>query len=490
MNKINALTLIAIALSLSLFLAFGCSKLSPKKGAGENHETEHHDDEKSGEENVVTLDRGQISAAGIKTETATIVNIGIELQLTGEIGFDETRTAHIVPRVSGTMRKVRVNLGDAVRAGEALAVIESSELGEAKSDYLEKKQGLDQARFDMERTRTIRDNAVKMIDFLNTHPSLPELGKMGALDLGQNRQALVASYSDLVFARAAYQREKELYGKKISSGEEYQEAENNFKKAEAVFTAARDEISYEVERAFQEKKRAVRSAELALGAAERNLHLLGLDQYAIHAIAERNGNHESLALYTVTAPFSGTIVEKHAAVGEQVGEDRDLFTIADIETVWVIASVYEKDIASIREGQSATVTVKARPGRQFDGTVKWIGDTIEQRSRTLKIRIEVHNGGQLLKPGMFARIALKVGSGKKALVVPSSSIQQSKGENIVFVALGQGKFEKREVRTGMRSSSGVEILSGLRDGDRVVTSGNFILKSELEKAGVGDPHGH
>ena len=438
----------------------------------------------------MTLDRRQISLAGIKFEAAALGHIDAELQLTGEVGFDENRTAHIVPRVSGTMRKVRKNLGDPVRAGEALAVIESAEFGEAKSDYLERKQGLDQARFDLERTRTIRDNAVKMIDFLNSHPALPDLEKMSSLDIGLNRQALVASYSELVFADAAYQREKELYKKKISSGGEYQDAENAFRKAEAEFAATIDEISFEVERAFQEKKRAVRSADLSLGAAERNLHLLGLDQSAILAIADRNGNHESLSLYTVTAPFSGTIVEKHATVGEQVGDDKELFTIADIETVWVIASVFEKDIASVRKGQSATVTVKAHPGRLFEGTVKWIGDAIEQRSRTLKIRVDVSNGEQLLKPGMFARIALMIGAGKKALVVPSSSIQQSKGENIVFVALGSGRFERREVLIGERASGVVEVLSGLRDGEEVVTRGNFVLKAELEKGGAGDPHGH
>lgn len=502
MKKINALALIALLVTSSFFFAQGCSKKAEKKGAGEaaqhageeageeHGEHEEHEEGEEGEEGVVTLDEKQVALAGITTTAAAVGNIDDELQLTGEVGFDENRTAHVVPRVSGTMRKVYKNLGDTVRAGEVLAVIESSELGEAKSDYLEKKQALDQARFDLARTQTVRDNSMKMIAALNAHPSLADMEKTRGLDLGQHRRSLVSAYSELVFAEAAYQREKGLYEKKISSGSDYQEAENALKKAEAEFAAAKDEISFEVKSALQEKKRNVRSAELSLAAADRNLHLLGIGQSAINSVAARNGNHESLALYTVTAPFGGTIVEKHATVGEQAGGDKELFTVSDIETVWVIASVYEKDISSVREGQGAAVTVKARPGRIFKGVVKWVGDTIEEESRTLKIRIQISNKERLLKPGMFVQVALKAGGLKKGLMIPSSSVQQSKGKDIVFVDEGSGKFEQREVQLGVRSPEAVEVLSGVREGEKVVSSGNFILKSELEKAGVGDPHGH
>lgn len=505
MKKFNVFVLIALVASLSFFMAAGCSKPAGDKGAaphageesGEEHgEHEEHGEEEEGgeheegEEGVVSLDEKQISLAGITTIAAAAGNIDVELQLTGEVGFDENRTAHVVPRVSGTIRKVNKNLGDTVRAGEVLAVIESSELGEAKSDYMVKKQALDQARFDLARTQTVRDNTMKMIAALNARPSLADMEKTRGLDLGQHRRSLVSAYSELVLAESSYQREKELYEKKISSGSDFQEAENALKKAEAEFASAKDEISFEVKRAQQENKRAVRSAGLSLAAAERNLHLLGLGQSAILAISGRNGNHESLALYTVTAPFGGVIIEKHATVGEQAGGDEELFTISDIDTVWVIASVYEKDIASVREGQGAAVTVKARPGRIFKGVVKWVGDTIEEESRTLKIRIQIANKERLLKPGMFAQASLKAGARKKALIIPSSSVQKTEGKDIVFMVAGPGKFERREVRIGVRASESVEVLSGVREGEKVVSSGNFVLKSELEKAGMGDSHGH
>ena len=128
--------------------------------------------------------------------------------------------------------------------------------------------------------------------------------------------------------------------------------------------------------------------------------------------------------------------------------------------------------------------------RSFAGKVAWIADIIDEGTRTLKIRVEMDNKDRLLKSGMFAKIALGVETKRNAITVPPSAIQTQNGESIVFVAEGGGRFERREVTLGTRAAFKQEILSGLQAGEKVVTSGSFILKSELEKAGFEAGHAH
>lgn len=460
--------------------------------AGEKGHEEHGAGHEEGEGGAseVTLTESQIKLAEIKTAPAARGEIHIELPLPGEVSLNQDRLAHIVPRVPGIVREVRKTLGARVRAGDVMAVVESSELGEAKAGYLEKKQQLDLARTDLDRARTVHDNTVKLLEFLKSSPPLESLKKMKHLDLGENRSALISTYSEVVFSRATYVREKDLFEKKISSGNEYLEAENAYKKAEAEFASARDRISFDIKRSLLETTRAQNIAAFSFRAAERQLHLLGLSDSDVKSLASGKETHEALTRYAIQAPFDGTVIEKHITQGEKVEDDADLYTLCNLETVWVICSVYEKDIARVKLGQAAGFSVKAYPDQSFTGKVTWIADTIDEETRTLKLRVEVDNKDRLLKPGMFAKVVLGVETKRNAITVPLSAIQRQKGEVIVFVAEGGGRFERREVSLGSRTASKVEIISGLQVGEKVVTSGSFILKSELEKAGFHAGHAH
>lgn len=167
-----------------------------------------------------------------------------------------------------------------------------------------------------------------------------------------------------------------------------------------------------------------------------------------------------------------------------------MYRIADLRTVWVIASVYEKDIARVGKGQAASVTTKAYPDRKFRGRVTWVADTVDERTRTLKVRIEVDNGDRKLKPGMFIRADVVFGGRDKILMIPATAVRRQGGETIVFIDEGGGRFERRDVALGVGSNGVVEVRSGLKPGERVVAAGSFTLKSELEKEGFGGGHGH
>lgn len=278
-------------------------------------------------------------------------------------------------------------------------------------------------------------------------------------ELADSVADFLAARERLALAQSRFAREETLYKKKISPEQEYLEV-----------------------------RQTLLEARIAQRTAEQKLRALGMSSEELQALTDRP--NETLTRYSLTAPFAGTIIEKHVTQGEQVSGENPLFRIAQLENIWVMASVYPKDIGSIAVGQPALVTVQAYPSQSFSGKVMLVAAVIDQQTRTLPVRIELDNPGRLLKAGMFARATVTVASTEGALVIPVSAVQRQKGEAIVFVDKGNGEYERREIAVGAKSSEAVEILSGLQEGERVVTRGAFTLKSELEKSGFEAGHGH
>jgi Cu(I)/Ag(I) efflux system membrane fusion protein len=154
-----------------------------------------------------------------------------------------------------------------------------------------------------------------------------------------------------------------------------------------------------------------------------------------------------------------------------------LYTVADLSTVWVIADVFEYEAVSIRLNQPATLTLAYLPGRAFHGRVSYILPQVDPATRTLKVRIEVANPGYALKPDMYGEVEFQTG-GARRLVVPQSAVLNSGDHQTVFVDGGNGYFEPRAVKIGEQMDGRIEILSGLKAGERIVISGNFLMDSE------------
>ncbi len=182
------------------------------------------------------------------------------------------------------------------------------------------------------------------------------------------------------------------------------------------------------------------------------------------------------------APIDGVIVERGATVGELVDKARDICTISDPMQLWAIAEVKERDIAAVKLGQDATFTVLAYPQEKFHGKVVLIGNQVESASRTLEVRIAVDNADARLKPGMFADVEIITTILENVLLIPDAALQTQGEEQIVFVALDGNKFEKRVVKLGEEQLGRVQILDGVKAGEKVVTTGSFILKSEMLKS--------
>ncbi len=186
------------------------------------------------------------------------------------------------------------------------------------------------------------------------------------------------------------------------------------------------------------------------------------------------------------APIDGAIIDRKVTVGELVSKDKEIYTISDPTDLWVIAEIKERDIGAVKVGQDATFSVLAFPGEIFRGQVVRIGNQVQPESRTLEVRLQVGNADGRLKPGMFADVEITTSLLQNVIVIPEAAFQSIKDAPIVFVALDGDKFEKRVVKLGLQRPDRAQILEGVKEGERVVTDGSFILKSEMLKGQLQD----
>ncbi len=218
------------------------------------------------------------------------------------------------------------------------------------------------------------------------------------------------------------------------------------------------------------------SATSLLDAAAGRLKQWGVPQREIERLESSGQVQQELE---VDSPVSGYITERNALPNLTVQPETRLYTIADLSTVWVLAQFFQNDLARIKLGHAAMLTVDTFPGRTFSGRVNFIYPQLDMETRTAKVRIVFPNPGLELKPGMFVNVSLKVPMGKQ-LVVPASAALQSGTRQIVFVDRGDGYLEPREVQLGGRAGDDFVVLKGLKEGEKVVTSANFLIDSESQ----------
>lgn len=221
-------------------------------------------------------------------------------------------------------------------------------------------------------------------------------------------------------------------------------------------------------------------------ASRRKLQLLNVSDNDIAHLEHTRKPNDYMTIY---AQFGGTVLEKQVMPGAFIMPGDKLYSLSDLSTVWLYADIYEKDFASISPGQAVAVTSGAYPGEVFNGQVTFISPVVDDTTRTVKVRIEMDNSAGRLKPNMLVNVNVQIPLGD-ALVVPESGILDSGSRKIVFVAQGEDTFVKREVVTGQYADGYAQILSGLQNGDTVVTAAAFLIDSQTKLGSFGSHAGH
>ncbi len=218
-----------------------------------------------------------------------------------------------------------------------------------------------------------------------------------------------------------------------------------------------------------------RSAKIILDSARERLQLFDVP---MHQIKELENNRKIKKQLHIHSPFEGRIMHIGARKGQYITPQKELYLIADLSRIWVHVDIFEDELSWLKVGDSAKMRVRAEPGRTYEGKVTFIHPVLNPKSRTVQVRLEFDNSDLSLKPGMFANVTLHTDSQPDAVVVPSEAIVRSGSREQVFVVRAPGKFEPREVTLGVSSGGLVQILSGIKAGEEVVTSSQFLIDSE------------
>ena len=340
----------------------------------------------------VELAADDLKKAQIRTSKVTTSATAAKLRVPGIVKPNEYQQVHVTSLVGGIVKQVPVILGDHVRRGQPLAVIFSSELAEAQTQYLAHLAELEADHKKLERTQT--------------------LVRLGA---------------------ASKQEEEEVA---------------------ATHAAHEAEVRSSLER----------------------LKLLGAGDQQIAAL-KRAGQIDSN--FAVPAPINGVVLSRTANLGLVVNTAQELFTVADLSTVWVIASVNERDFASVPVGTTASITAPTYAGRAWKGRVAYIQPQVDANTRTAQARIEVANPGEILRIDMYVDVEFTSES-KVGPVVPEAAVQSIGERQFVFLPVrdNEGSFAMRQVRLGPLSNGFYLVVEGLKPDDIVVTDGSFILKAE------------
>ncbi len=273
------------------------------------------------------------------------------------------------------------------------------------------------------------------------------LAILSSVELGEAKTEYLKARSLETITAQQLRREQDLYAKKITPMKDLLEARAQHDGALAEYQAAREKL-----------RLLISPADLST--------------------VQWSSNGQPLSEFPLVSPIAGTLVKRDLRVGGMVNRNEPApITVINLDRVWVVANIFEHDLAGLQIGDPTQVAVDAYPRRAFSGQVTFIADEVNRSTRAVLARVEVPNPDHLLKPGMFAHASIETGNIREVVVAPESAIYEVDGQMVVFVPSGGGGYSVRPVKVGSRGDQTVEILSGLKAGDRVVAKGGLALKS-------------
>jgi membrane fusion protein, heavy metal efflux system len=512
------------------------------KEAEGGKQTDEHGHEEGGEAGVVKFDENALKLAKLGIETVSETTLQSRLTVTGEVEANPTGTVTITPRVDGKITKLFVTVGDQVKPGQILAIVESEKLHEAQvahrlatkrmalaRDVLQRRRklaalgeygrpGVEQARVRLTETEGQTRAAQNEVNVAQAGVSQSE-GKIRAAQSG-----LKQAQAQQTVTQARVTRAENLFREELLARQDLEVAQADLQRAGTEIETARAEVS----QAEADKEQAVarlRAARAALDTTRKQQEVAGRALERAEAVyrggfntskevAEAESAYQQAQIEVegalddvqllggrpgdlheipVKAPIAGRVTERVMTMGQTLAAGERMMTLLNTETVWVQLNIFSKDLAAVRVGQTIVLSAESVPGVTFSGTISYISETLDESTRTARVRCAVRNARGRLKPGAFINgsvVTNKQGQ-ERGIVVPQDAVQELEGKQVVFVAEEhEGEFKTQPVEVGNTVGNRVEIRSGLKSGDRIVTKNAFTVKSQAMKAELGEGHAH
>lgn len=467
---------IFIAVSLIAANPFGHSTAT-KVGAVEEQQ------ELAQLESVVRLTPAQTAKARLQTTSAEVRALQDERRVPGRIGYNESRRLEVRMPVDGLVSQVLVTPGDAVKKGDRLAILSSVAVGLARDEIVKAEADCAIARRERDWAAEIATNLEALQATLKNHPQVEEIEReYQDRPLGNHRDKIVSAYSRYLFAEGTYRSSESLTG--ALPRNTIRERKSDKEVARANFLGICEQSRFE---AAQRRDLAQANLEHAerLVAVNRQKLRLHLGPFAELSTTPLDA---SLCEVVLQSSIDGFVEQRFVTDGVQFNASQNLFVLANVDTVWVSAQIYAREWADfdLRSVTNVTVDCPAVPDQRLPATPLFVSVGTSPQSHAVPVVAELDNAAGRFKPGMFAWVTIPFGAPRRALVVPEGAVMRHESQAFVFVAAGEGAYRKTDVSLGMATEHWIEVLSGVQEGDPVVSEGAFYLKSEWLLRGQDD----
>lgn len=429
-----------------------------------------------GPDGIVRLTPAKLKAAALHVCEATRREVQESRRVPGKIGYNASRRLEIKVPAAGVVTRVLVLPGQTVKRGDQLALLSSVDVGMARDEVVKAEADLHIAQREADWLAQIANNTKALLKALDDSPDVKQIEEEFKDEvLGEQREKIITAYSKL---RLAARASAAAASAKDALAERYvQERASAREIADAAFRTACDQASFDAQQQLARSRANLEHAQRLLAVSRQKLKLL-LGPFAEVAPDQHD---ESLCELILRSPLDGKVEDRFVSDGAQFVASQPLFALANTDTLWVSAQIYEREWAALAGGDVKELQVEspALPGVAAKAKVQFFSVGVSNETRAVPLVAELPNADNRMKPGMFAWVTVPLGPRREALVVPAGAIMRHEDEAFAFVELQPGVYRKAVVAPGLTTEEFVEVLSGLKAGEKVVDQGAFFLKSEL-----------
>lgn len=432
---------------------------------------------------TVSLTEEKQKIAGIQTEPVELRRLQETRFVPARMQYDDRRHVEIKAAADGVLTRVLVKPGDKVQPGQVLGELSTPEIGEARADVLKRQAECSIAERNFEWHRQINESVRELVDALSQRTPMENVqASFAKRTLGEYRSKLLTAYSRSRLAESLASSAESVEASGVVSSKTVRERLNEREAAQTELKAASELASFDARRESETAAALLEDAQRRLAISREHLTtLLGYEDAASPESTSASSRQSLLSIVESRAPFAGTIERRVFGATERVKQGDTMFVLADTSRLWIAADLREHEWSALKlvEGQELTVESPALPNRKLTARVYFLGPEVDPQSNAVPLVSEIDNADGQLRPGLFMRVGLPIGEPREVLAVPSAAVVEHEGVRFVFVAAGEGRFRRQDIRAGLMTNEWVEVLDGVTHGQAVVSAGAFILKSEL-----------